>query len=81
MNERVEQLKGKFKVNDQYMEAVNVTDYDEYFLKKERHESMLSDIASGNENMRGNFVQLTKELFSTDQYKEIVLRIGTDFYK
>lgn len=77
----IEQLKEKFKVNDQYMEAVNVTDYDEYFLKKEKHESMLSDIASGNENMRGSFVQLTKELFSNEQYKGIVLRIGTDFYK
>lgn len=41
---------------------------------------MLSDIVSGNENIRESFVQLTKELFSNEQYKEIVICIGTDFY-
>lgn len=77
----IEQLKEKFQVSDQYLETISISDYDMYFSKKERYEGMFLDIINGNKNMKENLVQLTKELFSIEQYEKIVLRIGMNFYK
>ena len=77
----IEELKENFHINDQYMEAVKIDDYDIYFLQKQQHESMISSVVSGNDNDMECVIQLTKKLFSIEQYEKIVLRIGEGFYK
>lgn len=77
----IEDLKEKFQVSDQYMEAAKIDDYDIYFSKRQLHESMISGVVNGNDKDMESVIQLTKKLFSIEQYEKIVLRIGVDFYK
>lgn len=76
-----DKLKDDFQANIETLDAICIKDYDVYFQKKEEQEAIIGDVLDGNEISWEHLMELTKELFSPQQYEEIVLRIGKDFYK
>lgn len=78
----IEELQDLFQVSNQYLRAININNYDVYFLQKQEYEIIFSKIVEGNSYIDMNyFLELTKVLFSLEQYEHIISRIGKDFYK
>lgn len=76
-----DKLKEVFQVNIEELDAICIKDYDIYFEQKEEQEAIMGDVVDDKAFSRERLLQLTQQLFSTEQYEEIVLRIGKDFYK
>lgn len=78
----IEELQENYYVSDQYLEAISIKDYDVYFSQKEEYETLISDIVDGDSCIKAEyFLQLTKALFSAEQFEKVVSRIGKEFYQ
>lgn len=75
------QLKENFQISTQSMKAIQINDYDIYFKQKQKYEEMISNIVNNKAVINKEFIQLTKEFFSTEQYEKIVFRIEKSLIK